>query len=77
MAYSDNESTGRLLYTIEQLRQETERVDRLVAPVIDALVDKGSHPEFHDALCAAHTEEWPVLWTALTRLRDQYRTDHP
>ena len=28
-----------------------------------AVMDEGSHPEFHRALMKKHRKEWPVLWT--------------
>lgn len=39
-----------------------EEIDR-------AVVDRGTHPEYHQRTMAQHRQEWPILWRAIDHAR--------
>ena len=45
---------------------------RAVADVINAIIDKGSHPEYHDMIMERHRLEWPILWKRLDELKKKW-----
>lgn len=43
-----------------------------VEDIVEAIRNKGSHPEYHDEICDLVKEKWPVLWEALGLLLASY-----
>lgn len=42
--------------------------------VILAIINKGSHPEYHDEIAKMVEEKWPTLWNALDHFRVNYES---
>lgn len=59
---------------LDNIEQRVTRLELAIDRIRRAWLDKGSHPDYHDATKARLQREWPRLYIAIADLIDQEGT---
>jgi hypothetical protein len=57
----------------EYWQREYTDLNNVVNKIVNAIIDSGNHPVYHDKMMKRHSKEWPTLWKALDELVSVWR----
>ena len=60
---------------LENISSDFKKVIDSSLAVVNAIDNKGSHPEYHDKILARHSEEWPFLWERISLMRSSVENE--